>query len=166
MGWYGLKGVQGQVHCLKPGQVTDHHETGYKLAYDGCQSGSGHSHVESKYKQGIQYGVDHSAGQGTHHRVPGASVRPDEIGAACGQDQEGKTKGCDPCIGKGIVQHVRCGAEQDHHGAQEQSDGQTQDDTDGKKHEDRVASIPLSLLPVPPPHGQVKIGGAADPAHQ
>ena len=58
MGWYGLKGVQGQVHCLKPGQVTDHHETGYKLAYDGCQSGSGHSHVESKYKQGIQYGVD------------------------------------------------------------------------------------------------------------
>ena len=74
----GTKGAQGQVHCLKPGQVYNDHDAGYDLSDDGSQCGPRHPHVEAEDKQRVQYGIEDGAGEGTHHGktgLPSARIR-------------------------------------------------------------------------------------------
>ena len=100
MGWHRHKGAQGQVHCLKPGQVYNDHDAGYDLPDDGSQCGPRHPHVEAEDKQRVQYGIEDGARESTHHGKTGTAICADQVGAACGQDKEWKSKGRDSGIGQ------------------------------------------------------------------
>jgi len=88
------------VHCLNPGQVYNDHDARYDLPDDGSQCGPRHPHVEAEDKQRVQYGIEDGARESTHHGKTGTAVCADQVGAACGQDKEWKSKGRDAGIGQ------------------------------------------------------------------
>ena len=60
-------------------QMPDCQTTGCVLANDRRQSGSGHSHIQSKHKNSIQNGIDHCSGEITKHRDLWPAVRTDQM---------------------------------------------------------------------------------------
>ena len=95
-----------QFSRFEMAEIPHHHQSGKNLSQDGGQSCAGHSHIQSKNENRIQYGIDHGTGQIAEHRISGTSVCPHQMGTAVGKNNEREADGRNPHIFYGISQHL------------------------------------------------------------
>ena len=83
---------------LFAGQEAQHPDTGYRLAQNGGQGRTSHTHVQREDEHGIQYQVQHSPNQGRHHARLRIALRVDEAVEPCGEHGEGSPQQVDAQI--------------------------------------------------------------------
>ena len=67
-------------------QIAQGKEKGKDLPQNGCQGGAKDSPVKNEDKYRVKDGVDNGPGHHTEHGIFGASVCPDKIAYAVGED--------------------------------------------------------------------------------
>lgn len=88
--------------------------------------------MEDKDKERIQNQIDEAADEGAGHGKIRASIGPDQVGTAGGQDYKGETEGRDGSVGPGVSQDICRGSEKLQKRVQKKEDQKAESDS-GKR---------------------------------
>ena len=156
----------GQFNGAEVPQIPQGQDEGQKLPQYSGQSCAKHTPAQAKNKDRIQNGIHDSSRYHTEHRIPGTSIRPDQVADAVGQNQERHAQQHDFRILPGKGYHLsRCSKHlQKRH---QESFGQDKIKHPRSGHQNNAVSHQLSS-PFPFFFSQVdgKTGGTADPQQQ
>ena len=157
--------LPAEADCPEFPQVAHSQRKGEELAQHGGQGRSEYAPVAGEDENGIEDCVGSGAGHHAEHGVFGASVRPDQVAHAVGDDEEGHSQQGDARILQGVGQHVRRGAE-DLQKRFQQKLTQSGVDQSGHGHQDHTVSGDFGrLVRLLLPQTEGEAGGAPD-AHQ
>ena len=122
--------------------------------------------MEDKDKERIQNQIDEAADEGAGHGKIRASIGPDQVGTAGGQDYKGETEGRDGSVGPGVSQDICRGSEKLQKRVQKKEDQKAESDPEREHEENGISDKVLCLLGLFPAHGKIEVGRAADAEEQ
>ena len=122
--------------------------------------------MENEDEQRVKNRIDNRSYQVACHGIIRAAVRADQIGTADGDNEERKADGSDSCIGAGVGENVRGCTEKNHHGAQEELNGNAENDAENRQHGDSISNVGFCVFRFFPAHAEIKVCRAANAAEQ
>ena len=160
------KALPGYADGLEMPQIPHRHKKGEELPQDGGQCGAEHPPFHPEDKHRVQDGVDDGARQHAKHGIPGASVRPNQVADAVGQDKKGHAQQHNPCVLLGVGQNLLGGAEHPQKGREEGLPDHKVEHARPGHQQNAVARQPGGLVRFPFAQVKGEPRGAADAQQQ